>query len=129
MSSLVIIAVILAAISASWASYPGPKVHRTNRRKLGRGQYPVPAGFTFTVTDSGSVATLTSSVPLVVSGIIPLTVAGGPTFVSQTIVSPYVVTQTFSAALTTHTWTIPANAANVATQMGGKTVGQSGTFS
>jgi hypothetical protein len=110
-------------------AYPGPKVHRVSRRKLGRGQYPTSNGVSVVVTDSGSTATLTFSRPVVVTGTIPVTVAGGPTFVSQTVVSPTVVTQTFSAALTTHTYSIPSGAANVATYQGGQLIGAAGTFS
>lgn len=110
-------------------AYPGPKVHRTSRRKLGRGQYPGSTGITVVITDTGSVATLTFSRPVVVTGIIPLTVTGGPTFVSQAIVSPTVVTQTFSAALTTHAYSLPANAANVSSYQGGGVAGTTGTFS
>lgn len=111
------------------ASYPGPKVHRPSRRKLGRGQYPAAAGCTCTITDSGDIATLTFSKPVVVSGTIPLAVSGGPTFVSQSVTSPTTVTQTFSAALTTHPYTLPANAANVSTYQGGGVAGTAGTFS
>lgn len=110
-------------------AFPGPKVHRTSRRKLGRGQYPGGTGVTCTITDAGSVATLTFARPVVVTGTIPLAVSGGPTFVSQTIVSPTVVTQTFSAALTTKTYNLPANAAGVSTYQGGGVAGTSGTFS
>lgn len=111
------------------ASYPTGKVHRRNRRGLGKGQSGYQALVTVAVTDTGSVATLTFSQPVVVSGQIPFTVAGGPTFVSQAIVSPTVVTQTFSAALTTHTYALPSNAANVRTYQGGAVAGTAGTFS
>lgn len=110
------------------ASFPGPKVHRVNRRKLGRGQFPTPAAVTPVITSAASVATITFPVPVVVSGVIPLAVVGGPTFVSQTIVSSTVVTQTFSAALSTHTYSLPANAANVKTAQGGGTAAVAGTF-
>lgn len=110
------------------AVYPTAKVHRVSRRKLGRGQFPPIAPITLNVTSSGSVATFTSTVPLVISGTVPITVAGGPTFVSQAIVTPYVFTQTFSAALATHTYAIPANAANIRSTQGGVTVGETGTF-
>jgi hypothetical protein len=111
------------------ASYPGPKVHRTNRRKLGRGQYPTAPAAIITVTDTSTTATLTFSVPVVVSGTIPMTVSGGLTFVSQTIVSPTVVTQVWSAALSAKTYAIAANAANVRTVQGGGVAAVSGTFS
>jgi hypothetical protein len=111
------------------AAYPGPKVHRSNRRKLGRGQFPSGNSVAVVVTDAGSVATLTFSKAVVVSGIIPMTVSGGRTFVSQTVVSPTVVTQTWSGALTTLTYVVPANTPNVGTSTGGVCSGAAGTFS
>lgn len=111
------------------ASYPTGKIHRPSRRKLGRGQYPGAAGCTVAITDTGSVATLTFTKPVVVQGTIPLGVSGGPTFISQAIVSPTVVTQTFSAALTTHPYTLTPNPANVSTYQGGGVAGTAGTFS
>jgi hypothetical protein len=111
------------------ASYPGPKVHRVNRRKLGRGQYPPAPAATITVTDSTTTATLTFNVPVVVSGIIPLNVSGGLTFVSQTVVSPTVVTQVWSATLSAKTYSIPANTPQIRTFQGGGNAATAGTFS
>jgi hypothetical protein len=110
------------------ASYPGPKVHRVNRRKLGRGQYPSSNAITVTVTDAGAVATLTFSRPVTVNGTIPLNVSGGLTFVSQAIVSPTVVTQTWSAALTGKTYSIPTATSQVTSYQGGALIGAAGTF-
>jgi hypothetical protein len=110
------------------AVYPTSKVHRVSRRKLGRGQYPPISPISLTVTSSGSTATFTSAVPLVISGTVPVAVAGGPTFISQAIVSPYVFSQTFSEAVATHTYSIPAGATNIRSAQGGVTVGESGTF-
>jgi hypothetical protein len=109
------------------ASYPGPKVHRVNRRKLGRGQFPSATGVAVTITASGSTATLTFARPVVVTGPIPLTV-GGVTPVSQTIVSPTVVTITYSGTITSATYSLPAGAVNVATYQGGQVFGAAGTF-
>lgn len=111
------------------ASYPTSKVHRTNRRKLGKGQAPTVPGVSVVVTDTGSVATLTFSRPVVVTGTIPLVVAGGPTFVSQAQVSSTVFTQTFSAALSAKTYSIASGAAGVSTYQGGQLIGTAGTFS
>jgi hypothetical protein len=110
-------------------AYPTPKVHRPNRRKLGKGQYPTSANVGVAVTSAASTATLTFSRPVVVTGPIPMFVAGGPTFVSQTVVSPTVVTQVYSAALTTHAYGIASGAANVSTYQGGQVSGVAGTFS
>lgn len=108
-------------------SFPGPKTHRRNTRKLGRNQYPVALGVGVVITSSSDTATLTFARPVVVSGPIPLTVATR-TFVSQTVVSPTVVTILYSGALTGLAYTLPAGAANVLTQQGGPTLGASGTF-
>ena len=111
------------------ASYPGPKVHRVNRRKLGKGQYPTPAPVSVVVTDAGSTATLTFSSAVVVTGTIGLNVSGGLTLTSQTQTSANVVQQVYSAALSAKTWSIPANAPNVQSTFGGKLAPASGTFS
>jgi hypothetical protein len=108
-------------------SYPGPKVHRVNRRKLGRGQYPAPTAVTCTVTGSVDTATLTFSRPVVVTGPIPFTVAT-LTVVSQTIISPTVVQILMSGALSTNAYNLPSNAANVSTYQGGGVAGVSGAF-
>jgi hypothetical protein len=110
------------------ASYPGPKVHRANRRKLGRGQFPTGGSVTVTLTNATVTLTLTFSGPVVVTGIIPVTSNGAQTIVSQTVVSPTVVTQTWSATLVGSTITVPANPANVATFQGGGVSGNQRTF-
>jgi hypothetical protein len=109
-------------------AYPGAKVHRVSRRKLGRGQYPPSLGTTVALTSSGTTnVTMTFARPVVVTGTIPTTVAT-LTLVSQTVVSPTVVTQVWSGNVTTHLGTFPSNAANVTTQQGGGVAGTSVTF-
>jgi hypothetical protein len=112
-----------------WATFPTAKKHRTSTRKLGKGQHTQLPPATVLVTDSASTATLTFSVPIVVNGNIPMNVSGGLTLVTQTVVSPTVVTQLYSGALTTKTWSIPANTPQIATMQGGGFAGASGTFS
>lgn len=110
------------------ASYPGPKVHRVNRRKLGRGQYPSSTSITAVLGNpSASVISITFSRPVVVTGTIPLTSSTGA-FVSQTVVSPTVVTQTWTTSQAAATVTLPANAANVSSYQGGGVAGTSITF-
>ena len=113
------------------ASYPGPKVHRVSRRKLGRGQYPnqyQSNGVHCTLSSTGTTnITLTFDKPVVVTGNIPVTVAT-LTLVSQTIVSSTVVTQVWSANVATHLVTMPSNAANVASYQGGGVLGSTATF-
>ena len=109
-------------------AYPGAKVHRVSRRKLGRGQYPPSLGTTVVMTSTGTTnVTLTFARPVMVSGTIPTTVAT-LTLVSQTVVSPTVVTQVWSGNVATHLGTFPTNAANVTTQQGGGVAGTSVTF-
>jgi hypothetical protein len=108
-------------------SYPTAKVHRVSRRKMGRGQYPAAMQVTVAVTASASTATLTFARPVVVTGTIPMTIAG-KTLVSQTIVSPTVVTQLWSGALTGLAYAIPSMPANVMSYQGGQVVGTMGTF-
>jgi hypothetical protein len=110
------------------ATYPGPKVHRVSRRHLGRGQSPSAPPVTVTMTDAADTATMTFNVNVVVSGPIPLAVSGGVTATLQTVVSPKIVTILFSGPLTMLTWSLPANAANVASFQGGRVAGASGTF-
>jgi hypothetical protein len=109
------------------ASYPTPNVHRVNRRKLGRGQFPPINLVPVTITSSSDTATITFAQAMVVPGKVGLLVTGGPTFVSQAIVSPTVVTQLFSAALATHAYTLPQNAGPKNSQGGGNAA-SSGTF-
>lgn len=103
-------------------------VHRRNRRKLGKGQYPVSANVATVVSTTGSTnMTMTFDRPVVVSGTIASTVATR-TLVSQTVVSPTVVTQVWSGAVTGLAYTVPANSPVVASAQGGRLAGVAGTF-
>lgn len=108
-------------------SYPGNKVHRRNRRRLGRGQGPFPSSVSTTVTSSGSTVILTFSQPVNVSGAINIAVAT-LTYVSQVVNSPTQVTVTMSGAVATHAWSLPSPVANVTSYQGGPALGGSGTF-
>jgi hypothetical protein len=109
-------------------AFPSAVVHRRNRRKLGRGQYPTVPPVTCTITSSGTTnATLTFNRPVIVRGTIPLSVATR-TNVSQTIVSPTVVTQVMSGNVAGLAYTLPSNPANVAGSNGGEVAAASGTF-
>jgi hypothetical protein len=110
------------------ATYPGPKVHRYNRRKLGRGQYPTSNGFTATLTNpSADVIQMVFSRPVVVTGTIPLTSSTGA-FVSQTVINATTVQQTWSTSQAAATVTLPQNAPNVTSVIGGGVAGQVVTF-
>lgn len=108
------------------ASYPGSKVHRRNRRKLGRGQAVAAPTTSVTVTSaSADVMKIVSSDPVVWGAAIAATVAT-LTIVSQTVVSATEVHITFSGAVSTHAYTVPAGAGT--NYAGGVTLPASGTF-
>jgi hypothetical protein len=110
------------------ATFPTAKKHQVSRRKLGRGQHVQVAPVTVTVTDATNTATMTFNVPVVVNGTIPMNVSGGAVLVSQTVVSPTVVTQLFNTSLNTKTWSIPAQTPQISSYQGGGFGGASGTF-
>lgn len=108
------------------ASFPGAKVHRKNRRKLGRGQFPPLASPTLTVTaHSADVARVVSSVPVVWGPMSGMTVAT-LTFASAAVVDQYTVDVTFSGALAGHAYTVPVGAGTA--YNGSPTPAASGTF-
>lgn len=109
------------------ASYPGSKVHRVSRRRLGRGQHVqvgvcsvVPAVFTTTIT-------LTFDVPVVVSGNIPLNLSVGGPLVSQEQTSPVTVVQHYTSSAAAADWSVDSSAP-VRTFQGGLLAPASGTF-
>lgn len=108
-------------------AYPGNKVHRRNRRRLQSGQGPYPSTVTCAVTGTGSTATLTFSSPVNVSGNILFTTAT-LTRVTQTVVSPTVVTILMSGALSTHAYNLPSADPALSSYEGGLVAGSTGTF-
>ena len=108
-------------------SFPSGKTHYPSRRHPTKGAYPVAQGVACTITFTGSTATLTFSRPVIVTGPISLSVPGA-TLVTQTTVSPTVVTQLYSVPLSGLTYTLQAMATNVATYQGGPVAGTTGTF-
>lgn len=111
------------------ASFPSSKVHRPSRIKLGRGQVTGKDFALITMTDAIDIATLTFSLPVIISGLPALTVSGGVTPVSFSQTSPTVCHITCSGALTGLTWNIPANDDHIRTFQGGSNAHASGTFS
>jgi len=103
-------------------------VHRRDRRKLGKGQYPTSVSVPVAVTSTGTTnMTLTFGVPVVVDGVIGSTVATR-TLVSQTVVSPTVVTQVWSGNVTGLAFTVPAAPPTVRSYQGGMVSGSAGVF-
>lgn len=111
------------------ASFPSAKVHRTSRRKLGRGQHVQLPQVTCVVTDSSDTATLTFSAPVIVNGSLDLGVTG-LMLVSQTQVSATVWQLLYSGPLTTVTYAgIPVGSPIVKSFQGGAFAGiPAGTF-
>jgi hypothetical protein len=108
--------------------YPTNNVHRRNRRTLTHGSFVAAAPVTVLITGTGSTVTFTFSSPVNVSGVIPISIAT-LTEVSQTVVSPTVVTQLQSNTVATHAWTMAQPLPNVSSPEGGVVVGSpSGTF-
>jgi hypothetical protein len=104
------------------------KIHRRNRRKLGRGQVPPLPVAVPTISTSGTTnLTMNWNVPVVVRGNIGTAVATR-TLVSQTIVSPTQVTQVWSGNVTGLAFSLPANDPNVSSSIGGATAGTAGVF-
>lgn len=109
------------------ASFPGAKVHRSDRRKLGRGQMPsIPPASLTVSTVSANVFKIVSSIPGVFqtngAGITVATL----TFVSATQVSQTELDVTMSGAISTHAYVVPSNI--LTTFMGGGSAAATGTF-
>ncbi len=109
------------------ASYPGTKVHRAKRTKLSKGQHVQLPPVTITATASTVTITLTFSVPVIISGNIPLVSSTG-TFVSQTVTSPTTVQQVWSTSQAAATWSIAGGVPQIATFQGGGNAPAGGTF-
>jgi hypothetical protein len=81
-----------------------------------------------TVTGTASTVTFTFASPVNVSGIIPIAVAT-LTPVTQTIVSPTVVTLLMSGTVATHAWTLAQPVPGVTSYQGGPVLSiPGGTF-
>lgn len=108
--------------------FPSANVHRRNRRKLGRGQYPTNSTVATAVSTTGTTnVTLTFGRPVVVRGNLTNTVATR-TLVSQTQSAPNIVTQVWSGNVTGLAWNVPAAMDNVSGVQGGTNAGAAGTF-
>ncbi len=110
------------------ASYPGSKVHRVSRRKLGRGQHVQVPAANATLSIATTTLHVAFDVPVIVSGPIPAVSDGAQTIVSQTIVDVNHVDIVFSATLVGASVTIEANPPTVRTFQGGGMAAASGTF-
>ena len=113
------------------ASFPGPKAHRVNRRKLGRNQrIQVPAAVISlsTATLTQSVLSISLSVPCCVTGIIPIAVQGITGVAgTQSVVNSTLVVQTFSSAFaSTATASLAAAVPQITTFQGGTNAAYSG---
>ena len=109
------------------ASFPGPKVHRANRRKLGRGQHIHNPNAIASPVASGSDVVVNFDRPVVVNG--PLAIAVGALhIVSQTPVTAAQLRVTMSGPVVGLAWNIPAGQSTILTYQGGGLAAASGTF-
>ena len=109
------------------ASYPGAKVHRSSRRKLGRGQHVQLTPAAVMALCATTTITLTFNVPVIVSGDVDLHLSVGGPMLTQEQTSPTTVVQTYTSSAAGATWSIDAGAP-VATFQGGGLAAASGTF-
>ena len=77
------------------ASFPGAKVHRESRRKLGRGQSVQQTPVTITATAATVTVTFMLNRPCVINGMVP-TVTSSGALSSQHVTSPTQFEQVFT---------------------------------
>ena len=108
-------------------AFPGPKVHRVNRRKLGRGQYPPIPSTSVTAVTATPQVTLNFGSPVIVSAQPGLTVTG-LTILSYAQTDPYTVNVIMSGATTGLAWSFDNSNGAVRTFQGGGVASASGSF-
>jgi hypothetical protein len=109
-------------------SFPTTNVHRRNRRKLGRGQFPPNSTVGVVQSSTGTTnVTLTFARPVVVRGNLTNTVATR-TLVSQTQTAPNIVSQVWSGNVTALVGTVPAAMPNLSGVIGGTNASNVLTF-
>lgn len=109
------------------ASFPGAKVHRVSRRKLGRGQSTQFPAATVTPVAATAVVTCTFSQPVVYSGGPLLSLSGSHVLLTAVQTTPTVVVLTFSATVVGATWTV-VEPSPARTMQGGGVAPATGTF-
>lgn len=109
-------------------SFPAAKTLRRNRRKLGKWQQTaVPPIIGVLTSPTAAVIRITFDRPVNVTGNLAVTIPGR-TFVSQSIISPTVIQQTFSGTVTTRTYTWATFDPAISDAFGGRLAGASGTI-
>lgn len=111
------------------ASYPTSKVHRPSRRRLGKGQHVQLPLVVATLSAAVDVVTITFNVPVVVSGLVPLTVESHSDTPVQAVVDRQTVTLTYNATCAAQTWALAGGGPQVTSDQGGTLAPASGTFS
>lgn len=114
---------------ASTSARVAQNVHRRNRRKLGRNQYPQQTAIIAAVSIATSKMRLSLNMPAAVSGV-PLAITVNdvsPTAV--TVVDSQTVDLTFATAPTVGaSWVIPSGVTQIANYSGGYLAASAGTF-
>jgi len=109
------------------SSFPGAKVHRTNRRKLGKGQTVLQPSAVASPTASTNTVTIAFNVPVVVNGTLNLNMSG-VSLDTQVQTGPQTLVQTYSSTVIGKTWSIDPTETQVRTFQGGGVNHASGTF-
>lgn len=99
-------------------AFPGPKVHRVSRRKLGKGQHVQVPPVNITATVSTVTVSLVFGQPVVINGPIVATSTAG-TLQSQAVIDTTHVNLVFSTSQAAATVTIPAGQPTIRTSQGG----------
>lgn len=110
------------------ASYPGAKVHRRNRRKLGRGQFTAVSAAVPNVTNDGATVFINWTVPVVVRGNLDIHLSAGRTLLTQDVDAAGNITQTYSESVAGLSWAILTGDPIVRSRHGGPISGGTGTF-
>jgi hypothetical protein len=108
-------------------AYPGPKVHRVSRRKLGRGQYPNSVQVTVTAATTTPNVTLTFSSPVVFRNANGFAISG-QTIVSASQTSPTTVEIVMSGTTTSAAYTFNGSSGGISSASGGAINSIAGTF-
>jgi hypothetical protein len=109
------------------ASFPNSKVHRANRRRLGKGQHVQIMPATLSAAVGTTVVTVTSNVPIIVSKLPPWVTNTG-TLLSFAQTSSTSFTLTFSTSQAAATYSLAANCGVIQTTQGGGNLALAGTF-
>jgi hypothetical protein len=110
------------------ASFPGSKVHRVSRRKLGRGQTVQMARYHVSVINDVTNVIFTFDVPVVVRGPVNINITGGFKLLDQFLDEDGFLTQVYDGDVTGAQYDIKPENEAIRTYQGATGYGAAGTF-